>query len=323
MDRNRKAYQNKILPTESCVKKECEVQQIKTTSSSEELQTENSIPTQQSIPSHANRSQSSKTLQYSFAQPQQQPSLFCEDKENVNTQNRGINNSRKLEELYNKNFNKVVRSGTSLLNIEERPSSVFPLRSPSHDQNTQNIFKKSNSTLEGNINNLDHLFDQIKLNEGEKQPCKIEMVKNLYQRTFSNEEGSVQKIQEMNDNKIREDNFYRGYLMNPYGTSNTNWQFSKNDGFNYGVDNCSKNNRVSSISINSASTTTEEDSHRSSQNLKYPDLSDVDHRKLMPVKKQSNDLIDFSPSEKINVTPGSKIHREPESYEQVMAQLFN
>jgi hypothetical protein len=326
IERTRKAYQSKVGQGSSKkIVEEKEVKQPTTTlSSTEETQVVCNTEQSQPIP-QAHRSQSSKTLQFQFIQN-------TEDKENINTQNQKLtNNSKKLEELYNKNFNKVVRSGMSLLNIEERPSGVFPLRSPSHDPlNHQNIFKKSNSTLcENKIQDLDNLFDQMKINNDfEKQPCKIEMVKNLYQRTFSAEEGT-QKNMDINENKIKEDNFYRGYLMNPYGTNMSNWQFNKNEVFNYGIEHQykEKNHRISSLSMNSASTTTEEDSYKcfSNNNLKYPDLSDVDHRKLMPIKKPSNDLLEFSPSEKIHHTPVSNNVNKcnNESYEQVMAQLFN
>jgi len=316
LEKTRKAFQKQpALSKKSSSEKVVEEALVKTTSASiEETQAQN-----QCLPPSQNRSQSSKTLQFNFMQ---QP-VNQEDKENINTLNR--KHSQKLEDLYNKNFNKAIRSGTSLLNIEERPCSVFPLRSPSSEQLQTNIFKKSSSVP---VQDLDNLFDQMNINnESTKQPCKIEMVKNLYQKTFNQGQEDINGI---NENKIREDNFYRGYLMNPYGTNNANWQFNK-DVFNYGIEHV-KDARMSSLSINSASTTTEEESFRHSSSMKYPDLSEVDHRKLMPVKRQSNDLLQFSPSEKIYTTP-SHIQMKNENlkcssstnenYEQVMAQLFN
>jgi hypothetical protein len=256
-------------------------------------------------------------------------------KENFKCEN-FMNTSRKLEDLYNQNFNKVQKSGTSLLNIEEKSSAVFPLCDPNSNETKENVFKKSNSIVvessESQVSSINALFDQLDFSQNSsKPPSKVDEVKRLYQRTFSDssltQSGAGQKMFEINDTKTREDNFYSGFLMNPNGKNMNNWQFNK-DVFQYS--NCETpeqkaNHRVSSLSLNSQSTTNEDEPNRGSSStisMKYPDLSNIDHKKL--AFKSSNSLIEFSPLDKVTKAPDTpNTNPKQQSFNDIMAELFN
>jgi hypothetical protein len=229
-------------------------------------------------------------------------------------------------------------NGINLLSIEEKPTSIFPLKDEPISLNNQNInnalqFKKMQSAeLPSKIGNLDDLFSHMTIPESKKEPCKAELVKNLYQRTFSsdacNNEMYRDEIMKKNENKVKEDNFYRGFLMNPYG---------QNSGFNFNQNNSSQGNwqfnkqPQYSNSTHNTNFTDETIMKNPSNNLNsfYPNLNEVPHPKRR--SESNNNLLQFTPVERYQQAEkktsqfGSLNNGEKknEQFDEIVMQLFN
>jgi hypothetical protein len=229
--------------------------------------------------------------------------------------------------------------GINLLSIEDKPTSIFPLKDEPITLNTENMnlknvpqFKKMQSAeLPSKIGNLDDLFSHMTLPETKKEPCKAELVKNLYQRTFSsdacNSEMNKDEIMKKHENKVKEDNFYRGFLMNPYG---------QNSGFNFNQNNSSQGNwqfnkqpQYSNSTVNT-NFTDESIGKNQSNNMNnfYPNLNEVHHPKRR--SESNNDLLQFTPTDRYqhaekktsqfgSITTEKK---KNEQFDEVVLQLF-
>jgi len=273
-----------------------------------------------------------------------------EDKESI-----PMNNQQPTTEIVENEMGEIVQTKPEfdLLQVNEKRTSVFPLKEED-DEVSLNLplpLRKMQSAEIPQKNNLDDLFDQITFNTDKtKEPCKAELVKNLYTRTFSSDACNSEDLMKQNENKIREDNFFRGFLMNPNGNVNINnntsnnanqkWNFNQAPNFKNNIQNTNTNiqNKHSSTTLKTNFTDNSRKASNEKNNVEfnYPNLNDVDYGKFnaQPPKRRcesDNDLLQFTPVERYQAAEAKKSAyfyqgqsvKKNENFDDIVSQLFN
>jgi len=211
---------------------------------------------------------------------------------------------KKKSKIYKKKeeIGEVVKSEVNLMAMDEKPTSIFPLKEIQEEELSLNIppqlRKMQSAEIPSSKNTLDELFSQIAFSTDQtKEPCKVELVKNLYTRTFSGDNSKIsEEMLKKNENKINEDNFYRGYLMNPYNVCNSPMNQEGNKW------NFNKQHSSSTLNTNFTDDAMKR-TPNNNNNFNYPNLNDVDYGKFTadPPKRKcesDNDLLQFTPVER-------------------------
>jgi len=111
-----------------------------------------------------------------------------EEKENVPCNSQKNEKIEKTETSPAEKISEVVKSDINLIAMDERPQSVFPLKEEEElSLNLPlNLRKMQSAEIpKSSQNSLNDLFDQLTFTTDKKEPCKAELVTNLYTRTFS------------------------------------------------------------------------------------------------------------------------------------------